>query len=240
MAVSSSLRRPPRGSDSCRCTTTISSAWSAFRAPVPRRRPRSGLPRSQVAQLVRRGPKSMRVPPNWSRKKKPPFRREAPKVTLAAKKENLCRREAGIPGPRLKQSCSPTGSSHAHHGAAPQKVQLAASAIPTASWIRSSRRPVQIRKQARSICLRPRHHATARRSHGAKGSVATLVWSGVATGNSSSGISGSRGAVRQGGFGDADVVAAAQPRPSPPTSRQDRARPKSLQAPSGYTDEAGK
>ena len=35
--------------------------------------------------------------------------------------------------------------------------------------------------------------------------------SGVATGDSS-GISGSRGTVRQGGFGDADVVAAAQPK----------------------------
>ena len=49
-------------------------------------------------------------------------------------------------------------------------------------------------------------------SHGARGVVASTGFgSGVATGTST-GVSGSRGAVRQGGFGDADVVATPHPK----------------------------
>jgi hypothetical protein len=71
-------------------------------------------------------------------------------------------------------------------------------------------------------------------SHGARGVVASTGFgSGVATGNSSGPISGSRGTVRQGGFGDADVVPVSQVKAKSADPRQDFAGRNHIQAASG-------
>jgi TonB family protein len=158
----------------------------------------------------------MRVPAELVQKKPPVPEEQAPKVTLAAKKEILPDVKPEIPRPPVKTNVFSNGSSATPTmAAAPQKVQTGGFGDPNGvPGSDPHGRPVTI-AQAGSFDMPsgPGYGNGTGGSHGAKGVVASTGFgSGVATGNSSSGISGSRGAVRQGGFGDADVVAAAQPK----------------------------
>ena len=141
---------------------------------------------------------------------------QAPKVTLAAKKEILPDEKPLIPRPPVKTNVFSTGSSATPTmAAAPQKVQTGGFGDPNGVPASDPHgHPVTI-AQAGSYDLPygPGSGNGTGGSHGARGVVASTGFgSGVATGNST-GISGSRGTVRQAGFGDADVVATAQPKP---------------------------
>ena len=186
-------------------------------APVPQApAPVRTFPVPKVAQLVTPRPEAMRVPAELVQKKPPVPEEQAPKVTLAAKKEILPDVKPEIPRPPVKTNVFSNGSSATPTmAAAPQKVQTGGFGDPNGvPGSDPHGRPVTI-AQAGSFDMPsgPGYGNGTGGSHGAKGVVASTGFgSGVATGNSSSGISGSRGAVRQGGFGDADVVAAAQPK----------------------------
>jgi TonB family protein len=99
--------------------------------------------------------------------------------------------------------------------AAPQRVQTGGfgdpNGVPAAE---NHGRPITI-AQAGSFDMPsgPGYGNGTGGSRGARGVVASTGFgSGVATGDSS-GVSASRGTVRQGGFGDADIVTASQPKP---------------------------
>jgi len=181
----------------------------------------------------------MRVPAELVQKKPPVPEEQAPKVTLAAKKEILPDVKPEIPRPPVKTNVFSNGSSATPTmAAAPQKVQTGGFGDPNGvPGSDPHGRPVTI-AQAGSFDMPsgPGYGNGTGGSHGAKGVVASTGFgSGVATGNSSSGISGSRGAVRQGGFGDADVVAAAQPKTSPPTQSSRPCPSKSPSSPVRFT-----
>src|SRR5208337_5114419 len=145
-------------------------------------------------------------------KKKPLPEEQAPKVTLAGKKEMLPDEKPLIPRPPVKTNVFSTGSSATPTmAAAPLKVQTGGFGDPNGVPASDPHgRPVTI-AQAGSYDMPygPGSGNGIGGSHGARGVVASTGFgSGVATGNSS----GSRGTVRESGFGDADVVAAPQPK----------------------------
>jgi TonB family protein len=169
------------------------------------------VPLPKIAEPVTPRPEAMRVPSELVQKKLPTPEEQAPKVTLAASKEVLPDVKPTIPRPPVKTNVFSTGSSATPTmAAAPQKVQTGGfgdpNGVPAAD---NHGRPITI-AQAGSFDMPsgPGYGNGTGGSHGAKGVVASTGFgSGVATGNGT-GISASRGAVRQGGFGDADVVAA--------------------------------
>ncbi len=115
-----------------------------------------------------------------------------------------------IPRPPVKTNVFSTGSSATPTmAAAPAKVQTGGFGDPNGMPNQDTHgHPVTI-AQAGSFDMPngPGYGNGTGGSHGARGVVASTGFgSGVATGDGS-GISGSRGTVRQGGFGDADVVA---------------------------------
>jgi TonB family protein len=175
-----------------------------FPVPVPR-----------ISEPVTPRPEAMRVPSELVQPKKPVIHEEAPKISLAASKELLPDAKPMIPRPPVKTNVFSTGSSATPTmAAAPAKVQTGGFGDPNGVPASDTHgRPVTI-AQAGSFDMPsgPGSGNGTGGSHGARGVVASTGFgSGVATGNSS-GVSGSRGAVRQGGFGDADV-AAVQPKP---------------------------
>jgi TonB family protein len=160
----------------------------------------------------------MRVPAELVQKKPVVPEEQAPKVTLAAKKELLPDAQPVIPRPPVKTNVFSTGSSATPTmAAAPAKVQTGGFGDPNGVPASDNHgRPVTI-AQAGSIDMPygPGSGNGTGGAHGARGVVASTGFgSGVATGSSNGPISGSRGAVRQGAFGDADVVAA-QPKAKP-------------------------
>src|ERR1039457_2748516 len=169
------------------------------------------LPVPKMSEPVTPRPEAMRVPAELVQKKKPPVPEEqAPKVTLAAKKEFLPDMKPMIPRPPVKTNVFSTGSSATPTmAAAPAKVQTGGFGDPNGVPASDTHgRPVTI-AQAGSYDMPygPGSGNGTGGSKGARGVVASTGFgSGVATGNSS-GISGSRGTVRQAGFGDADAVA---------------------------------
>jgi TonB family protein len=173
-------------------------------------------PTPKIVEPVIPRPEAMRVPSELVRKKLPVPEEQAPKVTLAAKKELLPDVKPMIPRPPVKTNVFSTGSSATPTmAAAPSKVQTGGFGDPNGVPARDNHgRPITI-AQAGSYDMPsgPGYGNGTGGSHGARGVVASTGFgSGVATGNSSGPVSGSRGAVRQGGFGDADVVAASQPK----------------------------
>jgi len=68
------------------------------------------FPVPKVAQLVTPRPEAMRVPAELVQKKPPVPEEQAPKVTLAAKKEILPDVKRRFPGPRLNKRVSPTAA----------------------------------------------------------------------------------------------------------------------------------
>src|SRR5450759_5163747 len=175
------------------------------------------VPVPKIAEPVTPRPEAMRVPSELVQKKPPVSEDQAPKVTLAAKKELLPAAKPMIPRPPVKTNVFSTGSSATPTmAAAPQKVQTGGFGDPNGVPASDNHgRPITI-AQAGSFTMPsgPGYGNGTGGSHGARGVVASTGFgSGVATGNSSGPVSGSRGTVRQGGFGDADVAAASQPKP---------------------------
>ena len=173
------------------------------------------VPVPKITEPVTPRPEAMRVPAELVKPKKPIIVEEAPKVTLAATKELIPDVKPLIPRPPVKTNVFSTGSSATPTtAAAPSKVQTGGFGDPNGVTASDPHgHPITI-AQAGSFDMPngPGSGNGTGGSHGARGVVASTGFgSGVATGNSS-GISGSRGSVRQGGFGDADVVASSQPK----------------------------
>jgi TonB family protein len=179
-----------------------------FRAPTP-------PPTPEITPVVEPRPEALRVPAEVVQKKPVVPEEKAPAVTLAAKKELLPDAKPIIPRPPVKTNVFSTGSSATPTmAAAPSKVQTGGFGDPNGVPAQDTHgHPVTI-AQSGSFDMPngPGSGNGTGGSHGARGVVASSGFgSGVATG-SSTGISASRGEVRQGGFGDADVVAASQPK----------------------------
>ena len=173
----------------------------------------------KIVEPVAPRPEAMRVPSELVRPKKTVPDEQAPKVTLAAKKELLPDLKPLIPRPPVKTNVFSTGSSATPTmAAAPQKVQTGGFGDPNGVPAQDNHgRPITI-AQAGSFNLPsgPGYGNGTGGAHGARGVIASTGFgSGVATGNSPGPVSGSRGTVRQGAFGDADVV---------PTSSQPKAK----------------
>jgi TonB family protein len=185
--------------------------------PVPQTpAPVKHFPLPKITEPVVPRLDALRVPAEVIQKRTPVPEEQAPKVTLAAKKEILPDPKPAIPRPPVQTNVFSAGSSATPTlAAAPQKIQTGGFGDPNGVPASDPHgRPVTI-AQAGSFDMPsgPGSGNGTAGSHGARGVVASTGFgSGVATGNSS-GISGSRGAVRQGGFGDAGVVAASQLKP---------------------------
>ena len=183
--------------------------------PVPQApAPVKNFPVPKIAEPVTPRPEALRVPSELVQSKKPDV--QAPKVTLAATKELLPDVKPMIPRPPVKTNVFSTGSSATPTmAAAPQKVQTGGFGDPNGVPAQDNHgRPITI-AQAGSFDMPsgPGYGNGTGGSHGARGVVASTGFgSGVATGDSS-GVSASRSTVRQGGFGDADIVTASQPKP---------------------------
>jgi TonB family protein len=174
------------------------------------------VPTPKLVEPVAPRPEAMRVPQELVQKKPPVPEEQAPKVTLAAKKELLPDVKVQIPRPPVKTNVFSAGSSATPTmAAAPSKVQTGGFGDPNGVPNQDNHgHPITI-AQAGSFAMPngPGYGNGTGGAHGAKGVVASTGFgSGVATGNSSGPISGSRAAVRQGGFGDADVVTGSQPK----------------------------
>jgi TonB family protein len=166
------------------------------------------LPAPKITEPVTPRPEAMRVPPELVQKKQPIPEEQAPKITLAAKKEILPDVKLAIPRAPVKTNVFSGSSATPTMAAAPSKVQTGGFGDPNGVPNQDTHgHPVTI-AQAGALNL-PNGGGYGNGTgglHGARGVVASAGFgSGVATG---SGISGSRGVVRQAGFGDADVVAA--------------------------------
>jgi TonB family protein len=174
------------------------------------------LPLPKMSEPVTLRPEAMRVPAELVQKKPPVPEEQAPKVTLAAKKELLPDMKAMIPRPPVKTNVFSTGSSATPTmAAAPAKVQTGGFGDPNGVPASDTHgHPVTIAQGGSyDMPYGPGYGNGTGGSKGARGVVASTGFgSGVATGNSSGPVSGSRGTVRQGGFGDADVVTASQPK----------------------------
>ena len=183
-------------------------------APAPVRH--FPVPVPKTTEPVAPRPEAMRVPAELVRKKPPVPEEQAPKVTLAANKELLPDVKPQIPRPPVKTNVFSTGSSATPTmAAAPSKVQTGGFGDPNGMPAQDTHgHPITI-AQAGSFDMPsgPGYGNGTGGSHGARGVVASTGFgSGVATGDGS-GVSASRGTVRQSGFGDADVVATSQPKP---------------------------
>jgi TonB family protein len=176
----------------------------AVATPVPKIAPK-------ITEPVASRPEAMRVPAELVRKQPPVHEEEAPKVTLAANKELLPDVKPQIPRPPVKTNVFSMGSSAPPTmAAAPSKVQTGGFGDPNGLPAHDTHgHPVTI-AQAGSYDMPtgPGYGNGTGGAHGARGVVASTGFgNGIATGTGS-GISASRGTVRQAGFGDADVVAA--------------------------------
>ena len=172
------------------------------------------VPAPKITEPVTPRPEAMRVPQELVAKKPPVPEEQAPKVTLAASKEMLPDVKPTIPRAPVKTNVFTTGSSATPTiAAAPAKVQTGGFGDPNGVPASDPHgHPVTI-AQAGSFDMPngPGSGNGTGGSHGVRGVVASTGFgNGVATGTGT-GVSASHGAVRQGGFGDADVVAA-QPR----------------------------
>jgi TonB family protein len=167
------------------------------------------VPVPKITVPVTPRPEAMRVPAELVQKKPIIPEEKVPEVTLAAKKEILPDVKPIIPRPPVKTNVFSTGSSATPTmTAAPEKVQTGGFGDPNGVPNRDTHgHPITI-AQAGSFDMPngPGSGNGTGGSHGSRGVVASTGFgSGVATGDSS-GVSGSRGTVRQGAFGDADVV----------------------------------
>src|SRR5271154_1064596 len=175
-------------------------------APAPVRHFAVPAPAPKIEEPVVPRPEAMRVPTELVRKKVVVPEEQAPKVTLAATKEILPDVKVQIPRPPVKTNVFSAGSSATPTmAAAPSKVQTGGFGDPNGLPAQDTHgHPVTV-AQAGSFDLPsgPGYGNGTGGAHGARGVVASTGFgSGVATGNGT-GVSASRGAVRQGGFGGA-------------------------------------
>jgi TonB family protein len=173
------------------------------------------VPVPKIAEPVEPRPEAMRVPVELVQKKPPVPEEQAPKVALNAPKELPLDVKPIVPRAPVKTNVFSTGSSATPTiAAAPAKVQTGGFGDPNGVPNQDTHgHPITI-AQAGSFDMPagPGYGNGTGGAHGARGVVASTGFgSGVATGNSS-GVSGSRGTVRQGAFGDADVAPASQPK----------------------------
>jgi TonB family protein len=173
------------------------------------------IPTPKITVPVAPRPEAMRVPAELVQKKAPVPEEQAPQVTLAAKKEALPDVKVQIPRAPVKTNVFSSGSSATPTmAAAPSKVQTGGFGDPNGVPASDNHgRPVTI-AQLGSVEM-PYGAGSGNGTggaHGAKGVIASAGFgNGVATGTGT-GISASRGSVRQGAFGDADVVATSAPK----------------------------
>jgi TonB family protein len=189
--------------------TLVSTPPPVPQAPAPVKN--FPVPTPKIVEPVTPRAEALRVPKELVLPKKPLVQEELPKVAVAANKEVLPDVKPIIPRAPVKTNVFSTGSSATPTmAAAPSKVQTGGFGDPNGVPASDPHgRPVTI-AQAGSFDMPagPGSGNGTGGAHGARGGVASTGFgSGVATGNGS-GISASRGAVRQGGFGDADVVSA--------------------------------
>ena len=188
----------------------VSTPPSVPQAPAPVKH--FPVPVPKIADPVTPRPEALRVPPDVPRKKSPVPEDQAPKVTLSASKEPLPDMKPQIPRPPVKTNVFSTGSSATPTmAAAPQKVQTGGFGDPNGVPASDNHgRPVTIaRAGSFDLPSGPGYGNGTGGSHGARGVVASTGFgTGVATGDSSGTVSASRAVVRQGSFGDADVVTA--------------------------------
>ena len=174
------------------------------------------LPPPKITEPVEPRPEAMSVPQELVQKKPVVPEEQAPKVTLAAKKELLPDAKPMIPRPPVKTNVFSNGSSATPTmAAAPSKVQTGGFGDPNGVPASDPHGHAVTIAQAGSYDMPygPGSGNGTGGAHGAKGVVASTGFgSGVATGNSNGPISGSRGAVHQGSFGDADVITTSQPK----------------------------
>ncbi|MGA2354544.1 MAG: energy transducer TonB [Terriglobales bacterium] len=177
-------------------------------APAPVRH--FPVPPPRFTEPVIPRPEAMRVPTELVHKKPVAHEEKAPEVTLAAKTEVLPDVTPTIPRPPVKTNVFSTGSSATPTiAAAPTKVQTGGFGDPNGVPNQDTHgRPVTIAQKGSFDMPNGAGYGNGTGgSHGVRGVVASTGFgSGVATGESS-GISASRGVVRQAGFGDSDVVA---------------------------------
>ena len=183
-----------------------------FPLPLPQ------ITEPKITEPVTPRPEAMRVPAELVRKKQPLPEEKAPKVTLAAKKELLPDVKPEIPRPPVKTNVFSNGSSATPTmAAAPSKVQTGGFGDPNGVPATENHgRPVTI-AQAGSYDMPygPGSGNGTGGAHGVRGVVASTGFgSGVATGNSS-GISGSRGTVRQ-AASQTPTSRYRNPKPNPP------------------------
>ena len=170
----------------------------------------------KMAEIVPQRPDALRVPAELRAPKKvetPDV--QAPKVELAAKLDPIPEIKPSIPKQLVRTNIFSNGSSATPTMAAdPKKVQTGGLGDPNGVPARENNgRPVTIAKLGSfDLPAGPGYGNGTGGSKGARGVVASAGFgNGVATGDNSGRVSASRGAVREGGFGDTDVVTTRQP-----------------------------
>src|SRR6266550_5247792 len=174
----------------------------------------------KIVEPVAPRPEAMRVPTELVRPKKVVPDEQAPKVTLAAKKEQLPDMKPLIPRPPVKTNVFSTGSSATPTmAAAPQKVQTGGFGDPNGVPAKenSNGKPATIAQLGSfDLPTGPGYGNGTGGAKGARGVVASTGFgNGVATGDGSGRVNTSRGngVVRQAGFGDADPAPVQPARP---------------------------
>lgn len=178
-------------------------------APAPIVRNLPPPPTPKVAEVVTPRPEALRVPRELVPPKKEPVADvQPPKMTLAASKALIPDAKPFIPRQPVKTNVFSNGSSATPTmAAAPSKVQTGGFGDPNGVAARDGHgKPVTI-AAAGSFDLPggPGYGNGTGGSHGVRGVVPSAGFgNGIATGD---GASAPRGTVKQGTFGDADVVA---------------------------------
>ena len=224
--------RLPRGSRCRRCTTIISSAWSALRLRFRRLRRRSSIFRfrktrtgnaaagspARSAELV--GEETCRsrgtgAQNNAGRHESTSAGREADDPEATGQDECVLQRKFG-------DANRGSGAAESANRRLWRSQRRGRGGALTAVRSRSRRR-------VRSICPLALATATARADRMAsRGVVASTGFgNGVATGNSSGRFLARAARSAQGGFGDADIVAASSPNQGPPNRSSKPCRPRS-------------
>jgi len=183
--------------------------------PVPQKpAPVRNFPTPKIAEVVPPRPEALVVPKELTLpKKKDVPEVQAPKVELAAKIDPIPDSKPVIPKQLVRTNVFSTGNSATPTIAAdPKKVQTGGMGDPNGVPARENKGHAVTIAQLGSFDMPagPGYGNGTGGSKGARGVVASAGFgNGVATGDNSGKVSASRGTVRQGGFGDADVVAPA-------------------------------
>jgi len=171
----------------------------------------------KVAEVVTPRPQALRVPAELVPPKKAPVPDvQPPNVTLAASKALIPDAKPVIPRQLVKTNVFSNGSSATPTiAAAPAKVQTGGLGDPNGVPAQDNHgRPVTIASAGSfDMPMGPGYGNGSGGSHGVRGVVASAGFgNGIATGDNSGVVSASRGTVRQGSFGDTDVVTSTAPK----------------------------